>query len=107
MPRADLILFRESDGTVPLMDWLDGLIPKARDKRLVRLERLEEFGHELRRPGADYLEDDIYELRAKHLGVNYRMLYFFHGTKIVVVSHDFSKQELKCRSRRLTERFDA
>ena len=95
MPRVDLVLYLEDDGTVPVLEWLDGLAPRARDKCLVRLERLEEFGHELRRPETDYLRDDIYELRAKHLGVNYRMLYFFHGTKAVVVSHGFSKQEAK------------
>ncbi len=95
MPHVDLILFRGTDGTVPLVEWLDGLIPKARDICLERLGRLEDFGHELRRPHADYLGDDIYELRAKHLGVNYRMLYFFHGTKVVVVSHGLSKQESK------------
>lgn len=95
MPRIDLILYQEDDGTVPLLDWLDGLVTKARDKCLVRLERLEEFGHELRRPEAEYLGDDIYELRVKNAGVNYRMLYFFRGTKIVVVSHGISKQQSK------------
>jgi phage-related protein len=61
----------------------------------VRIERLEELGHELRRPEADYLKDGIYELRAKHAGVNYRMLYFFHGRTAVVLSHGFSKQRAK------------
>ena len=28
----------------------------------------------------------------KHSGVNYRMLYFFHGRGIAIVSHGFSKQ---------------
>lgn len=92
MSHVDLILYQEDDGTVPLVDWLDGLVPKARDKCLVRLERLEELGQDLRRPEADYLGDHISELRAKHLGINYRMLYFFQGTKVVVVSHGFSKQ---------------
>jgi len=95
VPNVDLILFRETDGTVPLVEWLDELLPKASDKCLERLERLEEAGQELRRPHADYLGEDIYELRAKHLGVNYRMLYFFHGTKAVIVSHGFSKQQSK------------
>jgi len=56
---------------VPLVDWLDGLTPNARVKCLALLARLEGFGHDLRRPIADYLGDDIYELRAKHQGVNY------------------------------------
>ena len=92
MPPIELILYLEDDGTVPLVEWLDGLIPKAQDKCLVRLE---EYGHEFRRPEADYLGNDIYELRTKHLGVNYRMLYFFHGNKVLAASHGFSKQEAR------------
>lgn len=93
MARKRLVLYREADGLVPLDQWFESLTAKARAKCQVRLERLAEFGPELRRPEADYLRDGIYELRAKHSGVNYRMLYFFHGTEAVVVSHGFSKQE--------------
>ena len=78
--------------SVPLRAWLDGLPMQARDKCLLRLERLEELGHELRRPEADILTDDIHELRAKHRRVNYRMLYFSYGRDAVVVSHGFTKQ---------------
>ena len=46
----------------------------------------------LRRPEADYLRDDIYELRASYQGVNYRMLYFFHHKLAVVVSHGLTKE---------------
>ena len=95
MPKVDLVAYQETDGTVPLLEWFDELVQKARAKCGVRLERLAEFGHELRRPEADYLRDDIYELRAKHQKVNLRMLYFFHGRTAVVVSHGFSKQQAK------------
>ena len=57
---------------------MDGWPDKAIDKRYVRIERLEEMGHELRRPEADTLRDGIYELRIRHLRVHYRILYFFH-----------------------------
>jgi phage-related protein len=54
---------------------------------------LERFGHELRRPAAEYIEGtDLYELRVKFHKVNLRMLYFFHGQEAVVVSHGFSKE---------------
>jgi phage-related protein len=92
LPRIEVVFFRENDGSVPLVDWLAELPTVARAKCRVRLERLEELGHELRRPEADYLRDGIYELRAKHAGVNYRMLYFFHGRKAAVVSHGIIKQ---------------
>ncbi len=92
MPRIEVVFFRENDGSVPLVDWLASLPSVARAKCRVRLDRLEELGHELRRPEADYLGDGIYELRAQHAGVNYRMLYFFHGRTAAVVSHGIVKQ---------------
>jgi phage-related protein len=49
-------------------------------------------GHELRRPEADYLRDDIYEPRSRLGSVNYRVLYFFHGRTVAVVSHGFTKE---------------
>ena len=52
-----------------------------------------ELGHELRRPEADYLRDDIYELRVRLEEVNYRMLYCFHGRTAAVVSHGIVKQK--------------
>jgi phage-related protein len=57
----------------------------------VFIEFLEEHGYELRRPQADYLRDDIYELRVKRQGVNYRILYFFHKSR-AIISHGFVKQ---------------
>lgn len=92
MPRTRVVLYREDDGTVPFLDWLDGLPLKARVKCQVRLMRLQSEGHELRRPEADYLRDGIYELRASLQGVNYRILYFFHGSTAAVVSHGLVKE---------------
>jgi phage-related protein len=53
---------------------------------------LSDLGRELRRPEADYLRNDIYELRIKLRRVNYRVLYFFHGREIVVLSHGLQKE---------------
>lgn len=93
MPKTKVVFYREEDGTVPLLEWFDGLAEKAQDKCVARLERLRELGHELRRPEADILRDGIYELRAKQGNMNFRMLYFFQGQVAVVVSHGFAKQE--------------
>ncbi len=89
-----VIMFREADGSVPLLDWFEGLTEKSRLACLARIELLQAHGHTLRRPHADYLRDDIYELRIKVQGVNYRILYFFHGREAVVLSHGFSKQQM-------------
>ena len=94
MPRTPIILFRDEDGAVPVLDWLDGLEKRAKDKCRLRLERLGLLGHELRRPEADYLRDGIHELRVGLRGVNYRMLYFFHGGIAMVVSHGIVKERV-------------
>ena len=92
MAATQIFYFQEEDATVPMVRWLDELHSKARQKCLARLERLEAMGHELRRPEADYLRDDIYELRASHQGVHCRMRYFFHGTAAIIVSHGLIKE---------------
>ncbi len=101
MPKTKVVLFRTEKGEVPILDWLDGLDEKPRAKCLVRLERLEAEGHALRRPEADVLRDGIYELRAAHSGINYRMLYFFHGRQAVVVSHGIIKQRADVTSKEI------
>src|SRR5437867_13029744 len=92
MPKTKVVFFREDDGSVPILKWLDSLQPKALDKCTVRIERLREIGHELRRPEADFLRDGIYELRVGLQHMNYRMLYFFHGRTAAVVSHGLVKE---------------
>jgi phage-related protein len=86
------LLYRDDDGTVPILGWLDELPAKAQDKCRVKIERLRELGHELRRPEADLLRDGIYELRVKLQRVNYRMLFFFHGDTAVILSHGLVKE---------------
>lgn len=92
MPRIGVAFYRERNGRSPALDWLDSIPTRALDKCRMRIERLAEFGHELRRPEADYLGEGIYELRLKESSVNYRLLYFFHGRRLAVISHGFVKQ---------------
>lgn len=94
MPPTAVVFYQEEDGSVPLMEWLDSLPAKAQAKCVARLKRLEDLGHELRRPEADYLRDGIHELRASLGGVHYRLLYFFHGNIAAVVSHGLTKERL-------------
>lgn len=90
MPETEVILFSEDDGAVPVLAWLDKLPAKAQDKCIVKIERLAAMGHELRRPEADFLRDGIYELRISLQGIQYRMLYFFQGSR-AVISHGLIK----------------
>ncbi len=64
MTETEVVIYASEDGSAPLLDWLDVLPRKVQDKCLVRIERLGQMGHELRRPEADSLRDGIHELRA-------------------------------------------
>jgi phage-related protein len=103
MPATEVILYQDDDEerTVPLLKWFEGQTKKVRVKCQAYLNQLEDFGHELRRPVADYLRDGIYELRPSYQRVHYRILYFFPKAgqnkpagplKIVVVSHALVKE---------------
>lgn len=97
MPQTRLIFFKELDGSVPLLDWLEELAeenPQAYVNCAARIRMLKELGHELRRPHADYVRDGIYELRAKKGTVQYRILYFFHGRNVAVLAHGLTKEDI-------------
>lgn len=44
MPKVQVVFYQEAEGSVPVLDWLDTLQPKAQDKCLVKIERLQELG---------------------------------------------------------------
>jgi phage-related protein len=94
MPRTAVVFYQTADGTVPVLEWFDSLPDKVVDKCKLKIERLRDMGHELRRPEADYLRDGIYELRVRHQSVNYRLLYFFHGQVVAVLSHGLMKERV-------------
>ncbi len=96
MPATIIQLFRDDDGSVPFLEWLENIERQNRkvyEKCRSYLQRLTDFGHELRRPTADLLRDGVYELRFAYLGVNYRILYGFVGKDLVLVSHGITKEK--------------
>lgn len=83
MPGTEVIMFQETDGTVPLIKWLDRLPEKVQDKCLVKIQRLEEQGYALHRPEADNLRDGIHELRGRSGECNLGYFTFFMGSKLL------------------------
>ena len=53
MPQTDVSFYQKAKGAVPVLDWLRELERtnrRAAEKCKAAIERLAEFGHELRRP---------------------------------------------------------
>jgi hypothetical protein len=93
MPKTRIVIYQNDRGSVPLFEWLDQLSLEARDKCIVKIELLEQFGYELRRPHCDILEQGIWELRARFGHLNYRILYFFEGKNVAIISHGCAKEK--------------
>ena len=96
MPQTQVVFYQETDGEVPVLEWLKQLLKQNRKgyaNCVARIGQLAANGYELRRPAADYLTDGIYELRAKHIRVQYRILYFFSGQNVAILAHAITKEE--------------
>lgn len=96
MPMIQVVFYQETN-RVPVLDWLRELRRKDRKayaKCVARIHLLSQWGHDLRRPLADYLEDDIHELRIRKGQVHYRILYFFHGQQAAVLAHALIKEDV-------------
>lgn len=94
MPETKVFFYQE-DNSVPMADWLEEVA--RRDRKVLRklfglIQMLKTYGHELHRPYADFLRDGIYELRIPFRHVQYRILYFFHGRNVVILTHGLMKE---------------
>ena len=96
MVQVEVVFYQDDDGSVPALDALLEFAktePKVADKFQALIEALADRGFNLRRPMADQLRDKIYELRGKVKGINHRILYFYGGEKIAVLSHHLTKEK--------------
>ena len=87
-----VVFFREKSGRVPMQRWLNRLpeIPRRKCEELIA--QLQESGRRLKYPHAHPLKEGIYELRARHSTVRYRILYFWHGGTVAVITHGIMKK---------------
>jgi phage-related protein len=97
VPETTVVFYRDSDGSVPALDWLRAA--KQRDHRITvkfheRILALKELGWEMTRPAADTLRDGIHELRVRFGNVNYRLLYGFHDQEVAVLTHGVVKHDV-------------
>jgi len=96
VPRFEVRIFKDASGSAPFLEWIRALGReniKAAAKVRTCVERLEEFGHDLRRPTSSPLRDKIHELRARTGKVHYRVLYFFDGRGRAVPAVGCTKED--------------
>jgi hypothetical protein len=97
MPKTQVLFYQEANGHSPVIEWLEQLHhtdATACARCIAVIERLQDYGFELRRPTADMLRDGIRELRARKGHVNYRILYFFHGKNVAILAHAITKEDV-------------
>lgn len=101
-----MVFYKDNKGC-PVLEWINELDKRTFAKTYVRLQRLKELGHLLRRPEADYLRDGIYELRWKIGHINFRILYGFNGKELIILLNGLTKEkeipdrEIECALTRL------
>jgi hypothetical protein len=95
MPKTKLQVYQDDSGSSEVLDWMELLPPTPHEefedyededdantpvsKCYALLNRLRSEGCQLRRPQADILRDNIWELRWRVRNVQYRILYTFIG----------------------------
>lgn len=96
MTQIEVVFYQADDESVPALEALIDLQksdPKVALKFQALIEALAEQGYNLRRPMVGNLRDGISELRGKVKGVNHRILFFYGGEKIAVLSHHITKEK--------------
>jgi phage-related protein len=103
----EIEFFVTANGDCPLKDFLDN--PDQKDDLpfiKTKLDRLEEFGNELRYPETKILGKGLYELRVKtHRGI-YRLPFFYYKGKIIVLTHGFLKKSDKTPRSEITRAYE-
>ena len=90
-----LEFYRTHEGSQPALEYIRSQIKGHRAKIGRALQYLEDLGHLARRPQVDYLGTEIYELRVAIEQHQHRLLYFFHGRTLIVITSGILKNEGK------------
>jgi len=83
------------DGRSPVREFIDSLDFKTQRKFFFVRELLEEFGYRLPLPHADYIGNNIFELRFRGQEGRIRILYFFYHHDKAIFTNGFIKKSAK------------
>ncbi len=84
--------YKKVNGRCPTAEFLDSLSNEEKVFIKRSLQRLEEYGTDLKRPYVAPLRDHIWELRKKTHQGNIRLLYFFFDGNKFIITHGFKKK---------------
>jgi len=83
--------YKEDDGSLPVMEWLDLLVEEVRGKVIARIDLLRSGGPTLDYPYTSQIEGRLREARLRVGKTRYRVLYFFDESRTAVLLHGFTK----------------
>ncbi|MCL2076867.1 MAG: type II toxin-antitoxin system RelE/ParE family toxin [Oscillospiraceae bacterium] len=91
----DVEYYDKPDGTFPAKEFIESQDLKMEAKLYKLLGLLERNGNDLREPYSKFLEDGIFEIRAKQGSNITRVLYFFVVGRKIILTHGFTKKTSK------------
>lgn len=87
--------YEKENGEAPAEDFIRSLDAKMKAKIFRIVDMLEENGPTVRLPHSEYLEDGIFEIRAKQGSDISRVLYFFCIGRKIILTNGFVKKTQK------------
>ena len=96
-----MIFYQSTSGKCPVEEFVEDLPVEDAKEVVASIAALRELGNTARRPLVDYLEDGIYELRARRFKKQFRVLYAFAGKHTILLLTGFVKKTKSVPARRL------
>jgi phage-related protein len=96
-----IVSYQDGRGRRPVNEFLDALPPRDRARVVRTIELLKTYGTELGMPYVRHLTGKLWELRVSSGRLAYRVLYFAHTGRRLVLLHAFSKKTRKTPRREI------
>lgn len=97
--KYEIEFYSKENGEEPAKQFILGMPPKMQAKILKILDILEVNGPQTRLPYSEFLDDGIFEIRAKQGSNITRVLYFYYiGSKIILTNGFVKKSQKTPRS---------
>ena len=87
--------YRDADGAIPVLEYIDALSYKEKAKVLKYIEFLREHEGVLDEPYSRHIKGKIRELRVDFARNRHRIFYFTFVGKIIILLHAFLKKTAK------------